>query len=77
MRKALALLAELRHRIPPDMGNHALLCDGGRLLLCVRHHRIPQKFYFEDLDFDREPAEVAAEIAGIIKRDWAPAENTA
>jgi hypothetical protein len=75
MRKALALLAELRQRIPPDVGNHALLCVDGRLAVCIRHHRIPQNFYFEEPDFGREPAEVAAEIAGIIERNCAPVEK--
>lgn len=71
MRIAMALLAELRHTIPPDVGNHALvLTADDRLCAMVRHHRMGQSFFFEEADLDRDPADLAAEMKSIIERNF-------
>jgi hypothetical protein len=78
MHKALIFLSELRRLVPPDVGNHGLLLGSEGLFVCVvRHHRIGQSFTFDAADLERDPVELAIEIAGIIERNFASERKTA
>ena len=73
MRAAAIFLSELRRILPPDPAhrNHALVVGAdGRVTVQVWHHRIGQPFYLDEVDLDREPTEVAAEILVMIQRSF-------
>ena len=72
MLQALAFLSTMCRLVPPDVGNHSLCVIDGRLTAVIQHHRMAQNFYLDVVDMDRVPDELAAEIAEMIKRNFAP-----
>lgn len=76
MQNAACFLTELNSLIPPDRGRHSIMLDdNGRLIAIVRHHAIRQKFAFEGGDFQRDPLDLAKEIAVIVKANFAAEEK--